>query len=120
MTFRPSCGSRFWPEPLNAVQYVGEQVPGNGDLRHLEGNVAPVVHDLAADLDQPVPERRQRPVLHGVGHGQGSQAGAEIVDECVKLETDSIVSELATGYRVLSIGGVVRRIGRIPSNYTIG
>ena len=60
---------------------------------------------------------------HGVGQGQGSQEVAEFVGECVKLETDSIVSELATGYRVLSIGGVggvVNRMGPIPSNYTIG
>jgi hypothetical protein len=58
-----------------------------------------VAHDLAANLDQPVPERRQRPVPHGV------------------------LGELATGYRVLSIGGVggvVNRIGPIPTNYTIG
>jgi hypothetical protein len=79
-----------------------------------------VVHDLAADLDQPVPERRQRPVPHGIRQGQGSQEVAEVVGECVKLETDSIVGEPATGYRALSIGGVVNRIGPIPSNYTIG
>ena len=77
--------------------------------------------DLAANLDQFVPERRHRPLLHGVGQGQGLQEVTEIVGKCVKLETDSIVGEPATGYRALSIGGgVVNRMGPIPSNYTIG
>ena len=77
--------------------------------------------DLAANLDQFVSQTGQRPVPHGIRQGQGSQKVPEVVGECVKLETDSIVSELATGYRVLSIGGgVVNRIGPIPSNYTIG
>ena len=56
-----------------------------------------MAHDLATDLDQPAPERRQRPVPHGVGQGQGSQKVPEVVGERVKLETDSIVGELATG-----------------------
>jgi hypothetical protein len=46
-----------------------------------------VAHDLAANLNKPVSERRQRPVPHGVGQGQGSQKVPEIVGECVKLET---------------------------------
>ena len=76
--------------------------------------------DLAANLDQFVSQTGQRPVPHGIRQGQGSQEVAEIVGKCVKLETDSIVGEPATGYRVLSISGVVNRIGPIPSNYTIG
>ena len=79
-----------------------------------------MAHDLAADLDQPVPERRQRPVPHGIRQRQSAQEVAEVVGECVKLEADSIVGEPATGYRVLSIGGVVNRMGPMPSNYTIG
>ena len=55
----PSCGIWRGSEPVDATQDVGEQVPGNGDLRHLERNVAPVANDLAADLGQPVSERRQ-------------------------------------------------------------
>ena len=122
MTFRSSCGSWLWPEPVDEAQDVGEQVSGNGDLRHLEGYIAPVADDLAANLDQFVSQTGQRPVPHGIRQGQGSQEVAEIVGKCVKLESDSIVSELATGYRVLSIGGVggvVNRIGLIPTNYTI-
>ena len=118
--FRPSCRNRFSSEPVDAVQEVGEQVSRDCDLRHLEGYIAPVANDLAANLNKPVPERRQRPVPHGVGQGQGSQEVAEVVGKCVKLETDSIVGEPATGYRALSISGVVSRIGPIPTNYTIG
>ncbi len=64
---RRSCRHRRWSEPVDAAQDVGEQGAGNGDLRHLEGDVAPVPNDLAANLDQSVPERRQRPVLDGEG-----------------------------------------------------
>jgi hypothetical protein len=101
------------------VQDISEQVSGNGDLGHLEGNVAPVVHDLAADLDQPVPERRHRPLLHGIRQRQSAQEVADVVCDCVKLETDGVLGEPATGYRVLSIdGGVVSPIGPIPAYYT--
>jgi hypothetical protein len=97
LTFRPSCGSWLWPEPLNAAQYVGEQVSGNGYLGHLEGNVAPVAHDLSTNLDQFVSQAGQRPVPHGIGQGLGSQEVPEIVGECVQLQADGIVGELATG-----------------------
>jgi hypothetical protein len=33
-------------------QDVAEQMPGDGDLGHLEGDVAAVAHDLRADLDE--------------------------------------------------------------------
>jgi hypothetical protein len=74
---------------------------------------------VAHDLDQPVPERRHRPLLHGVGQGQGSQKVPEVVGERVQLQANGVVGELATGYRVLSIdGGVVSPIGPIPAYYT--
>ena len=95
--FRPSCRNRFSSEPIDAAQDISEQASWDCDLGHLKGYVAPVANDLAADLDQPVPERRHRPLLHGVGQGQGSQKVPEVVGKCVKLESDSIVSELATG-----------------------
>ena len=118
--FRPSCRNRFSSEPVDAAQDVSEQASRDCDLGNLERDIAPVAHDLAPDLDQPVPERRHRPVSHGVEQSQRSQEVAKVVGECVKLETDSIVGEPATGYRALSISGVVNRMGPIPSNYTIG
>ena len=44
---------------------------------------------------------------HGVGQGQGSQKAPEVVGERVQLQANGVVGELMTGYRVLSIGGVV-------------
>ena len=95
--FRPSCRNRFSSEPVDAAQDVSEQASRDCDLGHLEGYIAPVADDLAANLDQFVSQTGQRPVPHGIRQGQGSQEVAEVVGKCVKLETDSIVSELATG-----------------------
>ena len=94
---RQSCRSWLWSEPLNAAQYVGEQVSRDCDLRHLEGNVAPVAHDLAANLYQPVSQRRQRPVVDGFRQREGAQEVTEVVGERMQLKPHSIVGELATG-----------------------
>ena len=40
-----------------------EHLPWDGDLGHLEGDIAAVADDLCADLDQLLFEARQRPVL---------------------------------------------------------
>jgi len=45
-------GRRLRPQLRNQPQNLSEQLPGNGDLGHLEGDVAAVVHHLGADLDQ--------------------------------------------------------------------
>src|SRR5262249_5986142 len=46
-------------EPQNLLEHL----PCNGDLGHLEDNIATVAHHLRADLDQLVLQCRQRPVL---------------------------------------------------------
>ncbi len=48
---------RCWPEPVNQAQNLDEQGSGDGDLRHLEGDVAAVAHDLRVDLDELLPQR---------------------------------------------------------------
>jgi hypothetical protein len=55
-------------------------LPGNGDLGHLEGDVAAVADDLAADLDQLLLQAGQRPGLDRFGRRQRAQEIAEIVD----------------------------------------
>ncbi len=56
----PSWRQRRWPQPVNEAQDLSEQGSGDGDLRHLEHDVAAMSHGLGADLDQLLPERRQR------------------------------------------------------------
>ena len=41
----------------------GEQGSRDRDLGKLEGDIAPMAHDLGADLDELLPQRRQRPRL---------------------------------------------------------
>src|SRR5580704_17964190 len=41
-----------WPQFRDQPQDVGEQGSRNGDLSHLEGDIAPVADDFRADLDQ--------------------------------------------------------------------
>ena len=47
-----------------------EHLPWDGDLGHLEGDVAAVADDLGADLDQLLLQARQRPVLDRLGRRQ--------------------------------------------------
>ena len=49
------------------MQDVGEQVTRDGDLGHLEDDVAAMAHDLRSVLYELLPQRRQRPLLYGIG-----------------------------------------------------
>jgi hypothetical protein len=40
---------------------------GNGDIGHLEGDIAAVANNLRADLDEFLPKARQRPIFDGSG-----------------------------------------------------
>ncbi len=51
----PSCWDWLRSEPVDAAQDVGEQITGYRDFGQLECDVAPVAHQLHADLDQPLP-----------------------------------------------------------------
>src|SRR5215510_10360597 len=57
---------RWWwlrPQFRDEPQNLLEHLPWDGDLGHLEDNIAAVAHYLRADLDQLVLQTRQRPVL---------------------------------------------------------
>jgi hypothetical protein len=41
---------RLWPQLCDQPQNLLEQMPGNGDLGHLEGDTAAMADDLGADL----------------------------------------------------------------------
>ncbi len=58
-----SCWEWLRPEPIDAARDVGEQGSPDRDLGKLEGDIAPMAHDLSADLDQLLAERLQRPRL---------------------------------------------------------
>jgi hypothetical protein len=47
-------------------------------LSHVESDIAPVAHDLRADLDQLLLEARQRPILDRLGRRERAQKIAEI------------------------------------------
>jgi hypothetical protein len=63
-----------------------EHLPWDGDLGHLEGDVAAVADDLRANLDRLVFQARQRPVFDRLWRRQRGQEVAEIVGNRMKLE----------------------------------
>ena len=85
--------TRRRPQFRDQPQDVGEQVSRNGDLGHLEGDIAAVADDLRADLDQLFLQARQRPVFDRLGRRQRAQEVAEIVGEGMKLEPDGVGGE---------------------------
>jgi len=52
------------PQPFDPAQDQGEQQPRDHRFRQLEHHAPGVMHDFAADLDEFVPQRRERPVFH--------------------------------------------------------
>ena len=67
-----SRGRGWWlrPQFCDEAQNLLEHLPGDGDLGHLERDVAGVADDLRADLDQLLFQRRQRPILDRFGRRQ--------------------------------------------------
>ncbi len=66
----PSWRQRGWPQPVDQMKYLGEHRSWDGNLRHLESDVAAMAHDLGTDLDQFLPQRGERPMLHRLGQGE--------------------------------------------------
>ncbi len=88
-------GSR--PQPVNQAQDLSEQRFGDSDFCELECDVAAMSHDLGADLDELLPERRQRPVFDLIGQGQRPQEVGHVVSQHVWLETNLVVPEAVAG-----------------------
>ncbi len=51
--------SGSWLQDVNQAQYLDERGSGDGDLRHLESDVAAMAHDLRADPHQLLVKRVQ-------------------------------------------------------------
>src|SRR5215471_21820240 len=87
---------RWWwlrPQFRDEPQNLLEHLPWDGDLGHLEGDIAAVAHYLRADLDQLVLQGRQRPVLDRLRRRQRAQEIAEVVGERMKLEPHRVGGE---------------------------
>jgi hypothetical protein len=70
-----------WSKPVNHQKNAPEQIARHGDLRHLEGHVAPVDKELRANLDELFPQAGQRPILDVVQQRQCAQKVRKIVLE---------------------------------------
>ena len=80
-------------EPQDFLEHLSR----HGDLRHLEGHVAPVDDELRADLHELFPQAGQRPFLDAVRQRQRPQEVCKIVRERVKLKPDGVGGERAAG-----------------------
>ena len=83
MSVDVSCwrGRRLRPAFRGQAEDLLEHLQWDGDLGHLEGDVAAVTHDLRADLDQLLLQARQRPALDQFRRRQRAQEVTEIVGE---------------------------------------
>src|SRR6266699_5226695 len=87
---------RWWwlrPQFRDEPQNLLEHLPWDGDLRHLEDDVASVAHHLRADLDQLLLQARQRPVLDRLRCCKRAEKVAKIIGERMKLEPHGVGRE---------------------------
>src|SRR5260221_10966204 len=75
------------------MQNLLEHLSWDGDLRHLEDDIASVAHHLRADLDQLLLQARQRPVLDRLRCRKRAEKVAKIVGERMKLEPHGVGRE---------------------------
>src|SRR5262249_40214906 len=90
-----SPGARRRAQPTDPSQDRREQHPGYRYLRQLERHRLGVAGDLGPDLDQLLPQRRQRPSLHRRGQRQLTQEVAQVVGQGEQLQPGLIVLEPA-------------------------
>ena len=72
-------------QPRDAVENRREQVPRDRHLSQLKRHVMCVPRHLGPNLDQLLPQRRQRPVPYRFRQGQPPQEVAQVVGESVEL-----------------------------------
>ena len=84
---------------------------GVGHLRHLEDHLPGMAHDLRPDLDQFLPQRRQRPVTHRSGQHGLPQEVAQVVRQHEQLQPHPVVHKVVTGQSGPS-DGVLAFLGR--------
>jgi hypothetical protein len=62
-----------WTQFRDQPQDVAEQMPGDGDLGHLQCDVTTVAHNLRTNLDRPLLQGRHRPVFDRLRRRQRAQ-----------------------------------------------
>ncbi len=110
----PSWRQRRWPQPVNEAQDLGEQRSWDGDLRHLESDIAAVAHDLGADLDQLLAQGGQRPMFHRLGQGQRPEEVADVVGQRKRLLSPLVECMLRTQDHGARGPAVFRRLASSP------
>jgi hypothetical protein len=89
----PSTRRRRRSQLCDHAQDFGEEISRDGDLGHLEGDIAAVTDHLRTDFYELLPEGLQRPIFYRLRRRQSTQEVAELVGECVKLEMRGIGGE---------------------------
>ncbi len=91
----PSWWQRGRSQPIDQPQNAPEQVSRHRHFCQLDGHVPPVSDALDTNLDQLLPQRRQRPMLHLFRQSQRPHEVGKIVGQGMELKPDGVVAELA-------------------------
>ena len=91
----PSWRRRGRSQPIDEAEDFSKQLPRHRNLGQLESDIATMADDLGTDLDQLLPQRGQRPVLHLLRQSQRPHEVAQIVGQGVKLKPNLVAAELA-------------------------
>lgn len=92
---RSGCRRGWSSQVVDQPQDLSRYITRHGDRHHREGDVQAVSDDTGPDLDQLLPDRRQRPLLHLFGQRQGLHEVGQVVGQGMKLEPNRVVLELA-------------------------
>ena len=87
---------QFPDQPQNLLEHL----PCNGDLGHLEDEIATLADDLRANLDRLLLQARQRLVLDRLGRRQRAQEIDEIVGERMELSLTALAANTRHESRV--------------------
>jgi hypothetical protein len=88
---------RWRSESRNSLQDFGEQRARDRDFGHLERNVSTVANDFGADLDQLLPQTRERPGRNRLRCRKGAQEVSDVIRERMKLKANGVCVERAAG-----------------------
>ena len=95
----PSSGCRCGQsQPPNPFQNGPEHLSRDRHFRHLKHHLPRMAHDLRPNLDQFLPQRRQRSVTHRSGQHGLPQEVAQVVGQHEQLQPHQIVHKVVTGH----------------------